>query len=363
MAPLKVLEFYSGIGGMHYAAQLAGWDYEILQAFDINDVANDIYKHNFEKKLVSQKLIEAMNIDYYDNFKADVWTMSPPCQPYTRIGLQQGSQDTRSKSFLHLLTVLDHMKHPPNYILVENVKGFEVSDSRDMLVRQLIKSQYHFQEFLLTPLQLGIPNSRLRYYLLAKLKSSSSSSFSFHTTNPSTLEQPVILDHIPTLIPSLSEALANNTTKQISDYLDPSISLTNDNSSEYAIPDKTLLKHCYVFDIVKPSSYSSCCFTKGYYHFAQATGSILQMNEDADASQILDQINELKKEQNKDQEMLKLLYTLQLRYFTPHEVAKLMGFPKEFTFPEKTTKKQQYRTLGNSINVTLVSCLMKYLIM
>jgi tRNA (cytosine38-C5)-methyltransferase len=52
--------------------------------------------------------------------------MSPPCQPYTRIGLQQGSVDARAKSFLHLLDVLGEMQHKPKYILVENVKGFEV---------------------------------------------------------------------------------------------------------------------------------------------------------------------------------------------------------------------------------------------
>lgn len=52
--------------------------------------------------------------------------MSPPCQPYTRIGLQQGSVDARAKSFLHLLKVLGEMENKPKYILVENVKGFEV---------------------------------------------------------------------------------------------------------------------------------------------------------------------------------------------------------------------------------------------
>jgi len=38
-----------------------------------------------------------------------------------------------------------------------------------------------------------------------------------------------------------------------------------------------------------------------------------------------------------------------------------MGFPQEFTFPETSTIKQKYRTLGNSINVKLVSELMRYL--
>ncbi|RUS35519.1 hypothetical protein BC938DRAFT_481186 [Jimgerdemannia flammicorona] len=52
--------------------------------------------------------------------------MSPPCQPYTRTGLKNGSKDTRAKSFLYLMDMLPKMEHPPSYILVENVKGFEV---------------------------------------------------------------------------------------------------------------------------------------------------------------------------------------------------------------------------------------------
>ena len=114
-----------------------------------------------------------MSMENYDKIAADIWTMSPPCQPYSRLGLQKGSQDNRSKSFLHLLEVLETMCHRPKYILVENVKGFEESDSRDLLVDSLNRCDYTFQEFLLTPLQLGIPNSRMRYYLLVREDESS----------------------------------------------------------------------------------------------------------------------------------------------------------------------------------------------
>lgn len=53
--------------------------------------------------------------------------MSPPCQPYTRTGRTQGSKDNRSKSFTYLIGLLDQMKNPPKWMLIENVKGFEVS--------------------------------------------------------------------------------------------------------------------------------------------------------------------------------------------------------------------------------------------
>jgi tRNA (cytosine38-C5)-methyltransferase len=51
---------------------------------------------------------------------------------------------------------------------VENVKGFESSEARNLLVAALHQKQFVTQEFLLNPMQFGIPNSRLRYYLLGK---------------------------------------------------------------------------------------------------------------------------------------------------------------------------------------------------
>ncbi|KAI8099245.1 S-adenosyl-L-methionine-dependent methyltransferase [Halteromyces radiatus] len=282
--------------------------------------------------------------------------MSPPCQPYTRIGLQHGSQDPRAKSFLHLLTVLDKMDHPPSYILVENVKGFETSDSRDMLVTQLKKTNYEFQEFLLTPSKnIGIPNSRLRYYLLAKLKPLS---FAHQPSISVTkdIDSSMILDYIP--CPDGNDSIndkENIVEDVIANFLEAEVDY-----HDYAVPDKVLLKNGPVFDIVTPSSRHSCCFTKGYFHYAQGTGSILQTNEELDTVSVFDQI-----QQNKENTslQLELLHSLKLRYFTPREVANLMGFPADFNFPTATTRKQRYRTLGNSINVTLVSHLMRYLIM
>ena len=60
-----------------------------------------------------------------------------------------------------------------------------------------------------------------------------------------------------------------------------------------------------------------------------------------------------------------LLHELRLRYFTPIEIAKLLGFPvnasetKGFTFPPdfSANSVQAYRVLGNSLSVTTVSFL------
>lgn len=84
-------------------------------------------------------------------------------------------------SFLLLLLLLDYLfsvlfnyrlQHKPTFFLLENVKGFEGSVAHDILIETLKKCSYNFQEFLLSPANFGIPNSRLRYYVIAKLESS-----------------------------------------------------------------------------------------------------------------------------------------------------------------------------------------------
>lgn len=47
MAPLKCLEFYSGIGGMAAALKAVCPECSVLAAFDINELANRTYAHNF----------------------------------------------------------------------------------------------------------------------------------------------------------------------------------------------------------------------------------------------------------------------------------------------------------------------------
>lgn len=114
-------------------------------------------------------------------------------------------------------------------------------------------------ELLLTPLQYGIPNSRLRYYLLAKSKSLGFA----HTGEPGSR----VWKHIPGqggdwLDPRFQSELDNVATiRQLHDFLDDTMS--EEQERELAVPDRVLEKWGRLFDIVLPSQRRSCCFTRG----------------------------------------------------------------------------------------------------
>lgn len=60
------------------------------------------------------------------------------------------------------------MRRPPSHLLVENVVGFEASTTHDDLLLLLRQLRYCAQEFILSPTQFGVPNSRPRYFCIAR---------------------------------------------------------------------------------------------------------------------------------------------------------------------------------------------------
>nr|CAD1823999.1 unnamed protein product [Ananas comosus var. bracteatus] len=167
--PWRILEFYSGIGAMRYSLIKAGVRGEVVEAFDINDRANDVYEHNFSHRPF-QGNIQILTAADLDKYRARAWLLSPPCQPYTRQGLKKHSADARASSFIKILDLMPHMLQPPLLLFVENVVGFEISDTHKQLMEVLARLGFVTQEYILSPLQFGIPYSRPRYFCLAKRK-------------------------------------------------------------------------------------------------------------------------------------------------------------------------------------------------
>lgn len=142
----------------------------VVCAIDINTVANEVYKHNFPSTKLSQNNIQALSAKSINDMNIDMLLMSPPCQPFTRVGLQKDTKDERTNSFLNLLDILPDVNKRLKYILIENVKGFEQSQTRGRLVLALKRANFIWQEFIICPSQFMIPNTRHRYYLIAKRK-------------------------------------------------------------------------------------------------------------------------------------------------------------------------------------------------
>ena len=133
------------------------------------------------------------------------------------------------------------------------------SHTRKILLSTLKLLGYTTIELLLTPLQFKIPNSRLRYYFLAKAKPLS---FSYSQDSGDDYIWRNIPGHgVAWVDPRLLDDRNANSVDELGRYLDADVSAVN--SHLHAVPDRVLRKWGRLFDIVLPSSRRSCCFTRG----------------------------------------------------------------------------------------------------
>jgi tRNA (cytosine38-C5)-methyltransferase len=386
--PLKVLEFYSGVGGWHYALSASSLSGRcaVVGAFELNPNANAVYAHNFDVK-PRQCNIEKLRLAELEAFDAEMWVMSPPCQPFTRLGKRKDVDDHRTDSCLSLLAKIPAMARPPRHLLLENVQGFECSETRRRLVGILASCDYTLEEFLLDPRQLGVPNSRLRYYMIATRQTDAppsqaaaegAAALVAGDGEGTAMDTPAVLRREPPT--AGGSGGAGGGVRKLREFLEPEPEPTVPaaGAGGAAAPldggallsEKVLLQSGGCVDIVLRDSAHTTCFTKAYSQYAKGTGSVLASACDSpeSACALLGWTEEqhalyCAKDVYGDghaagsgslevpRDDIERLRALRLRYFSPREVANLMGFPPapRFRFPDSVTTKQRYKLLGNSV--------------
>ncbi|KAJ3278591.1 C-5 cytosine-specific DNA methylase [Borealophlyctis nickersoniae] len=223
------------------------------------------YSHNFGKNPI-QTGIESLTPKYIDTFNANAWFMSPPCQPYTRMGKQRDDQDPRAKGLLHLIDLLAQLRDPPTYIFMENVVNFEKSRSRDRLIVQLQRLGYDFTEWMLTPTQFCIPNDRMRYYLTARRRSGSGATEGTEEAPPPDLKS----------VWPYPVSINGGVPAPVGRYLEDGV--TGEAADAWRVPDAFVRTRQFFseFVIAKPTDSRTCCFTKAYGHHGLGAGAFLQ---------------------------------------------------------------------------------------
>ena len=263
------------------------------------------------------------------------------CRP-SQCRKQLDTEDKRAAGLLHLCDVLPQLRRPPRALLLENVKGFEASGSRERLLQSLATVGYDTREFLLSPLDVGVPNSRLRYFMLAKL---GGERFAGGGGG----------GEIAASIPGCE--LHGGVLRPLGEFMEAAVVA---DPAPALIPLELLRKRGHLFNVVTAEHRRSCCFTKNYVKFADGTGSVVQTRpteRDLPPSPLGEQPADIL-----EKESFELQQERGLRFFSVREVARLHGFPDSLTFPEAVTQKQQYSLLGNSLSVDCVRELLLFML-
>lgn len=283
---LKVVELFCGIGGL--AAALDGRG-RVAAAVDVNTKALDVYARNFPHP-VRARTIESLRASDFLRWDADLWWLSPPCQPFTRRGLGRDAEDPRARPFLAVLARVAEV--PPRYLALENVPGFRGSKVHGLLLETLERAGYaEVHERLICPSELGIPNRRTRYYLVASRESLSS---------------------------RVAEAPSTG-LRPLRDYLEP------DPDPDLTVGAELVRRYEGALHLVDPRDPAAVtsCFTSAYGRSHVRSGSYLVTEAG-------------------------------VRRFSPREVLRLLGFPPSFVLAPDMPHRKAWRLVGNSLSLAPV---------
>ena len=184
MMAYKVLDLFSGAGGLSRGFYDAGYD--VVLGVDFDEAALKTFKANHGKaEAMKLDLFDHSNIDVIINFlkekdiKLDVLVGGPPCQGFSMAGARIRKnfiEDERNYLFRYYYEIIRQVL--PKCFVFENVKGITTMENGEILNEiislfqnsQLLGGhKYYTYPYLFKALDFGIPQKRERFIILGVL--------------------------------------------------------------------------------------------------------------------------------------------------------------------------------------------------
>lgn len=181
-----VLSMFAGCGGIDLGFSQAG--FEIVWANDIDSDACQTYNANIGKGKIAHRKGEEIVCGDIDNIPIppirdlDVLTAGFPCQPFSNAGQRRSVKDSRGTLYTYCFNFIDDLK--PKFVLFENVRGFLSIKGHEKpiceeVMDELVNRKYSVSINLLNAAHYGVPQNRLRVFILGVRKDAGIRSVAF----------------------------------------------------------------------------------------------------------------------------------------------------------------------------------------
>lgn len=378
---IKLFEMFSGYGGASFGLKKANIDFECIGISEIDKYAIQLYNQNFSD---IKNFGDCTKINPNELPDFDLLTGGFPCQDVSVIGNRDLSKG-RTILFDEIIRIAEIKK--PTYMLLENVKGLLSSPFYEHCKKELKRIGYHSIIGFLNSKDYGIPQNRPRVWFVCKLGEWKFNEFQF----PQKEELKIVLKDIIEKNPDKIYILSDN-MKKYPHKIEPKI-------SPCLLASGVIYRLTSVATIKtnkEPSFKGNRIIPSDKKYFSTLITNKNQNDKLSEKTRDLDKAikvaQDLSIENNtpiqldtyhlqkgeirplstyipqdfnvhrcllvgKPKEVL--IENGQIRYLTPRECFRLMGFLNDEIKLEGLTDTQKYKLAGNGWDINLVSKIFK----
>ena len=161
---IKVVDLFSGCGGMSLGFQNAGFD--IVAAFENWTPAINVYQKNFSHPVHASDLNNKVCIQQVSALEPEVIIGGPPCQDFSSAGHRDESLG-RANLTLSFAKII--VKSMPRHFVMENVPTIQKSEILHSIRKKFKKAGYGLTSVVLDASLCGVPQQRKRFFLIGEL--------------------------------------------------------------------------------------------------------------------------------------------------------------------------------------------------
>lgn len=167
---IRYVDLFAGIGGIRKGLDIAlesnKINSECVFSSEIDKNSQETYRLNFFETPDGDIREVNMLPDH------DILLAGFPCQSFSYAGKQRGFVDTRGTLFFEIERLLTSIKNKPKILFLENVRGFTTHDkgrTYQTILNKLNELGYSVTPLLLNSSNFGVPQNRVRIYLICTL--------------------------------------------------------------------------------------------------------------------------------------------------------------------------------------------------
>ncbi len=312
-----VASLFAGIGGFCTAFKNEGFN--VVWANELDSFAAKTYRHNYPHTRLLEKSIVELSIIKDHLEPVDVLTAGFPCQPFSVAGKKDGFNDPRGKLFFEIIRLLkEYGQDRPKIILFENVGNLVCHDKGKTFAKisdEIQSAGYWFlpsnSAVLNTRVHTDIPQNRERLFMVAF-------SWDAFDYNDFTFPEPVAIK------------------RSRQDFL----SLESKSSDDLYFDEESQYGRLFAESMAKGAP-DSVYLLRRYYVRENKSDSYFALTANMGGG-------------GHNVPVIKDKWGI--RQLSARECLRLQGFEdSEFSFPTDMSMSQQYKQIGNSVTVPLVS--------